>query len=107
VASRSSRAIVFSKGDARQLGGWLNHLTCLWSFGTLNPAHIPVAVEGRKGFKERLRFRLGREGRDNIRGKRVGLRPLWHQLDLDLRACFYAIVPPPGRAERQKVLVAI
>lgn len=91
--------------QAEQLGD--AGLARLGSPGTLDPADIAVAIKGRQRLEKGPGLRLALEGGNNIGCERVGLRPFRAQLDLHLRARRHAVVTPPGRANRQKILAAI
>jgi len=69
-----------------------------------DPAEIALAVEGRQRLEEGPGIRLTIESGKQIWRKRIGLRPFWRQLDLDLRAAStpYLVATP---RQRQKILL--
>jgi hypothetical protein len=61
-------------------------LARLRALSTLDPAQVAAAIEGRERLEEGACLGRGIQRRGDIRRKRVRLRPLRGELDLDLRA---------------------
>src|SRR5689334_2458350 len=76
--------LLASLDQAQHLGD--PRAACLRALGTLDPAHVPIAVKGRQRFEERPGLCVALQGGQNVRRKRIGLRSLRREHDLDLRA---------------------